>query len=98
MISGIALLVWIFTQEGILAIMLSILADFFASIPTIVKAYKYPHTEVAWPWLTPSIGVFITFLTMKEFTFTNSAFISYVFFVNIFIYLLVRFPKARFTV
>jgi len=76
---------------GNVAIFFSILADTLAAIPTIVKAYKYPDTELAWPWISTSIGVVLTLLTLKELSFANSGFIIYIFFIDLIIFILVQF-------
>ena len=90
-LSILGLILWLITKVGNIAIIFSIIADMFAAIPTIIKAYKYPDTEIAWPWLGPVVGVILTLLTLKELTFANSGFIIYISLVNIFIYILIQF-------
>jgi len=85
------LVLWIITNVGNIAIFFSIVADGFAAVPTIVKAYRYPDTELAWPWLATVFGVVLTLLTLSKITFTNSGFIIYFLVVNTLIYTLVRF-------
>jgi len=82
---------WAITREGNVAILLSIVADTFAAIPTLVKAYRFPETEIGWPWLTTSAGVVLTLLTLQTFTFANSGFIIYILVLNLLIYMLVQF-------
>jgi len=95
LICGILCLVglglWMITKVGNVAILFSIVADGFAAVPTIVKAYKYPHTEIAWPWIATVVGVILTLLTLSTFTFTNSGFILYILVLNLLIYVLVQF-------
>jgi hypothetical protein len=50
-LSLVGLVLWLITKVGNVAILFSILADGLAAAPTIVKAYRYPDTELAWPWL-----------------------------------------------
>ena len=88
-IFGLAL--WLVTKTGNIAIAFSIAADALAAVPTIIKAYKYPDTEIAWPWLTPIVGVVITLLTLKELTFANSGFIIYIAIVNVIIFTTIQF-------
>lgn len=90
-LSIVGLILWQVTKVGNLAIALSIVADGFAAIPTVVKAFRYPNTEVPWPWLATCVGVLLTLLTLERFTFANGAFILYIFILNLIIYLLVRF-------
>src|SRR6266480_7266189 len=53
-LSLLGLLLWYLTKVGNWAIFFSILADGIAYIPTIAKAYRFPETERAWPWLATS--------------------------------------------
>lgn len=90
-LSIIGLVIWLITRVGNIAIAFSILADGLAAVPTIVKAYKYPDTEIAWPWIATSLGVVLTLLTLTTWTFANSGFIIYIFVVNSIIFSLVQF-------
>jgi hypothetical protein len=90
-LSFIGLGLWLITKVGNVAIFFSILADGLAAIPTVVKAYKYPETEIAWPWIMTTIGVLLTLFTLESLTFENSGFIIYVMLINVLIYALVKF-------
>ena len=88
-LAGLAL--WMITKVGNIAIVFSIVADGFAAIPTIVKAYKYPETELAWPWIATVFGIVLTLLTLSKFTFANCGFIIYILILNTLIFMLVQF-------
>jgi hypothetical protein len=90
-LSLVGLALWLITKIGNIAIFFSIMADGLAAVPTIVKSYKYPDTELAWPWIATSFGVALTLLTLKELTFANSGFIIYILLVNVLIFSLVQF-------
>jgi hypothetical protein len=90
-LSIIGLALWLVTKVGNVAILFSILADGLAAVPTIVKAYRYPDTELAWPWLATVFGVVLTLLTLSEITFANSGFIIYILLVDAFIFSLIQF-------
>lgn len=90
-LSIIGLALWMITRVGNIAIFFSIIADGLAAIPTIVKAYRYPDTEIAWPWMATVIGVILTLLTLSTFTFANCGFILYILAVNMLIFSLVKF-------
>jgi hypothetical protein len=90
-LSIVGLALWLVTKVGNVAIFFSILADGLAAVPTIVKAYHYPDTELAWPWLATSFGVVLTLLTLSEITFANSGFIIYILLVDAFIFSLIQF-------
>jgi hypothetical protein len=90
-LSLVGLVLWQITKVGNVAIFFSILADGFAAVPTIVKAYKYPDTELAWPWIATCVGVLLTIFTLKELSFANSGFIIYIFIADFIIFSLVQF-------
>ena len=90
-LSLLGLALWMITKVGNVAIFFSIVADGLAAVPTIVKAYKYPDTEIAWPWIASVLGVILTLLTLSTITFTNSGFIIYILIANMLIYALVQF-------
>jgi hypothetical protein len=90
-LSLVGLALWLITKVGNVAIFFSIVADGLAAIPTLVKAYKYPDTEMAWPWMATVVGVVLTLLTLSTFTFANCGFILYILAVNTLIYIFVQF-------
>ena len=90
-LSVAGLVLWMITKVGNVAILFSIVADGLAAVPTIVKAYRYPDTEIAWPWFATVVGVILTLLTISTITFANSGFIIYILVVNTLIYTLVQF-------
>jgi hypothetical protein len=89
------LIFWLITKVGNVAIFFSIVADGLAALPTLVKAYKYPETEIAWPWLATCFGVTLTLLTLKEWTFANSGFIIYIFIADLMIFSCVQFKFGQ---
>ncbi|MFT3895238.1 MAG: hypothetical protein QM730_26740 [Anaerolineales bacterium] len=95
LLSVAGLILWLITKVGNVAIFFSIVADGLAALPTLVKAYNYPETEIAWPWLASCFGVVLTLLTLKEWTFANSSFIIYIFIVDLLIFSCVQFKIGR---
>ena len=90
-LSVIGLALWLITKVGNIAIFFSIVADGLAAIPTVVKAFKYPETELAWPWIATVFGVVLTLLTLSTWTFANSGFIIYILIIDAIIFFLVQF-------
>ena len=70
----IGLLLWQITKVGNIAIFFSIFAEGLATLPTIVKSFKYPETESAWPWLASFTAGTLTVLTIKEWNFASYGF------------------------
>jgi len=91
----VGIVLWIITKVGNLAILFSILADALAVVPTVVKAYKFPNTELAWPWLTSGTGAVLTLLTIERWTFANSSFALYIVFICILMFVLVQFKIGQ---
>lgn len=93
--SLIGVILWLVTKQGNLAIAFSILADAAASAPTILKSYKHPETEAAWPYFASTIGAVITLLTLKQITFSNAGFVVYLLLVTLVIFILVQFKIGK---
>lgn len=94
-LSVVGLTLWLVTKVGNVAIIFSIMADGLAALPTIVKVFKFPETEVSWPWFLTGVGVLISLLTVKQWTFANYGFPLYLFIANLVISLLAQFrPRS----
>jgi hypothetical protein len=89
-----ALVLWAVTGKGLLALILSVVADFFAAVPTIVKSYRAPVSETGSPYLLGVVSASITLLTIKDWTLSNSAFAAYVVFADGLIAGLVVLPRS----
>ena len=94
-LSVVALILWRVTGEGNLAIALSILADLFAAIPTLIKAFKKPETEHSDVFRNGAISAGITLLTIKTWTFANAGFAIYILAICITLYALIRFKIGK---
>ena len=90
-LSLIGLGLWALTRVGNVAIVLSILADFLAAVPTIVKAFQRPDTEGARIYACAAVSASITLLTIHDWTFSQYAFPVYILAICIPIFGLVRF-------
>lgn len=73
-----ALVLWWFTGSGAVAVALSIVADAFAALPTLVKAWRRPETENTLAYVLGSVGAFTTLLSVDALTFESAAFALYV--------------------
>jgi hypothetical protein len=96
-LSLLALGAWAATGRGNVAILLSILADFLAAIPTIRKAYRDPESEHAVAFLSGVAGAAITLLTIKpdDWGFASVAFPAYILLDSGLIALLILAPRPR---
>lgn len=87
---GIAL--WKITLVPELAIAFSILADIFATLPTLHKAYYDRESEYAWPYMLSIFSMIITLLTVHEWIFAVYAFPLYMLAVNAVLFCFAAFP------
>lgn len=86
---------WLVTQEGNLAIVFTLSADLFATMPTIVKSYKFPDTE-SWPnYAGGALSALITILTVKVWTFASIAWPADIFILCSFIFILIQLKPSR---
>lgn len=95
-ISVAALALWIITGSGVVAIIFSIIADFVAGIPTIIKAYTDPETENYSVFLFGAISAIITLLAIDTWEAAYYAFPLYILMICSVIYALIKFPSFRF--
>jgi hypothetical protein len=77
-LSGLALALWAITESAAIAIILSIVSDALAAIPTIRKAVTHPQTENPLFFVCVSLGGALTLLTIQRWTFADWAFPVYI--------------------
>ena len=68
---------WIVTGEGAVAIVLAVGSSVAATVPTVRKAYRAPHTERLSSWVLSSIGGMLTLLTLDSWTFETVTFAAW---------------------
>lgn len=95
LLSIIGLILWYITKVGSWAIFFSILADGLAYVPTITKAYRFPETESAWPWLATAISGLFTLLTITVWNFANFGFPAYYLIINLIVFAVVQFKIGK---
>ena len=89
-IAGIIL--WIRTKDPFLALLMSIVADIFASIPTVVKSYLTPQTESAAAYSLSIISMIVTLLTIRQWNVMSWAFPLYILVINLTFVTLILLP------
>jgi len=47
---------WVITKDPVLTLALDVLAYFVADLPTIIKTWKDPHSETAFPWFLVAVA------------------------------------------
>lgn len=94
-LSVLALILWYVTKVGNIAIILSIISDGFAAIPTIRKAFMYPETENDIEFLMGGTNAAITLLTIRTWNFQHFGFPVYILLVNTILVSSIRFKLGK---
>ncbi|GBG97100.1 hypothetical protein [Lactococcus termiticola] len=90
----LALLLWYFTKNPDTALILSLVADLLAVMPTLVKSWRHPETEGIGPYLAGVINAIVAVLLIQHWNFTTSAFPIYLFLVNLILFAVI-FGRQR---
>jgi len=92
-LSVLALILWYITKDPIIAIVFSILSDFFAMLPTLIKSWKHPETESTSVYLASLLSSLTSFAAVKTLNFASVGFPSYLIITNI---IIIFFIKRRY--
>lgn len=87
-IALIGIIIWQFTQQPTLAILMMVLADFFSSLPTIRKAWHKPSSEFPYSYFLSALSMVMTLLAISHWDFASLAYPVYVLSINFLIFCL----------
>jgi len=90
-----AIILWVLTRTPAVAIILSIVADALAAIPTLVKSWHHPETENTGPYWAGMTSQLTAIAAFRLFTFSEIAFPVYLLIINTMLVLVIK-RKARF--
>ena len=76
-LSFLAILIWCLTKSFNMAIILTILSDFLAAVPTYKKAYTDPASENGPTYVLGFLACFLGIFCVQQQGFTAYGFISY---------------------
>jgi len=85
-LAALGVLLWLTTSNPTHAIIFSILADIFGSIPTIVKIWRDPTSEFLPAYAITMSSIALTMLTINDWVFAQYAFPVYIFGINLVIF------------
>lgn len=80
--SVLALMVWGIADSARTAILFAAIADGFAAIPTLRKAWNYPETETGITYVTAFLAAVIVIPAIPEWNIENAAFQVYLLTAN----------------
>lgn len=81
-LSLIALVAWLVASAPLLAILLAATADLFATLPTVIKAWKFPETETVYTYFIGLFTASIVIPAIPVWNIENSAFQIYLLIAN----------------
>jgi hypothetical protein len=91
-----ALALWAVTGDPVGAIVLSIVADAAAALPTLRKAWLAPATEDRFAYLISFVGMILGILSVREATFSAYAFNAYLLVASGALVLILYLPRRRY--
>jgi hypothetical protein len=90
-----ALALWAMTGDPVTAIVLSILGDAAAALPTVRKAWLAPATEDRRAYLISFVGMILGIFSVQEATFAAYAFNAYLVAASATLVLILYWPRRR---
>jgi hypothetical protein len=81
-LSVLAIILWQVTNEPLLAIICAVVADATAAVPTVVKTYRDPWSEVPTGWFMVALGGILAILSTIIWNSTNLLFPLYILLIN----------------
>lgn len=94
-IAIIGILVWKTTNNPILGLYTSILADFIGMVPALIKTYRFPHTEIATFFALDILAAGFSLLATQTVTVENTAYPIYIGMINAIMVILILWPRKR---
>lgn len=95
LIALIGIVLWRTTNNPILALYFSIIADFTGVIPSIIKTYRFPKTEVWSFFLLDVFAAIFSLLALQNWTLQDYAFPLYIFLINSVMVALIVSPRPK---
>jgi len=86
------IVLWQVTKTPVVALYFAILADFMGMVPSLIKTYRFPHTEVYLPFLLDFFAALFSFLAVKNRTIPEVSYPLYLVFINLAMTLLILRP------
>lgn len=86
------IIAWQTTNNPAFGLYASILADFTGMVPTLIKAYRLPHTETVWFFGFDTVAGILTLFAVSALTTQQIAYPIYIAIVNAVMVLLIVRP------
>lgn len=86
----VGIVLWLSTDNPVYAIIFSILADIFGSIPTLIKTWHRPESEHATAYLLSILAMAVTLFTITNWSFVSYGMPLYMLLINFVIFMLTQ--------
>jgi hypothetical protein len=90
-----ALGAWLLASSHEMAVVLAVLSDVWATVPTLMKAWSHPKTETGMTYVTSFTASILVFPAIPDHSIVNIAFPLYLFFGNGLLLLVVFRKKIK---
>jgi hypothetical protein len=89
-LSLLALVLWYISHEANIAIILAIISDILAALPTLIKAWHNPETESFITYCCAMFSALTSFFAIEEWNFVSLAFPSYLVLILLLILIIIK--------
>ena len=94
-IALIGIVAWQTTKNPLLGLYFSILADFTGMVPSFIKTYRFPKTEIATFFALDFFASIFSLGATRIFTIENIAYPLYILFANAMMVVLILMPRRK---
>ena len=94
-LSLLGLVWWVLTGTGLIAIVLAIIVDFVAAIPTMIKGWKFPETENWVFFFANALSAGLTVLTITTWNLETFLFPLYIFIICVVFTVVIKFQLGK---
>jgi hypothetical protein len=81
-LAGVGLILWYFTKQPLVALLIAIGIDAIGTILTVLKTYDAPHTETFSSWLLAALGGLFAAAAVGKLSFALLVYPVYIFLAN----------------
>jgi len=93
--AALGILLWFFTKEAAIALMITIFVDLMGSSLTIIKSYEDPESETISTWILAFISGIFAALSVGEWSFILLVYPLYIFLANLSVVVAILLGKKR---
>ena len=75
LLSLMAIIFWLIAKQPVVSLILAILADLLAFVPTVRKSYISPYSETLSLYVTNTLRFMLAFFAVEVYTFLSTSWI-----------------------